>query len=59
MIEARASVLTYHPVPAELVALDREVGPTTMRWSSGPWFALPFGASSRDFAADQLEHRTV
>jgi hypothetical protein len=27
MIEARAFVLTYHPVPAELVALDREVGP--------------------------------
>ena len=27
MIEARASVLTYHPVPEELVALAREVGP--------------------------------
>ena len=26
MIEARASVLTYHPVPEELVALAREVG---------------------------------
>ena len=27
MLEAQASVLTFHPVPTELVALAREVGP--------------------------------
>jgi len=50
MIEARASVLTYTRSRPSSWPSTRGWPPTTMRWSSGPWFALPFGASSRDFA---------
>lgn len=55
MIEARASVLTYHPVPAELVALAREVGPHYYEVVVRPVVRSTLRRIIAGFRADQLD----
>ena len=55
MIEARASVLTYHPVAAELVALDREVGPHYYDVIVRPVVRASLRRIVAGFRADQLD----
>jgi regulator of protease activity HflC (stomatin/prohibitin superfamily) len=55
MIEARASVLTYHPVPAELVALDREVGPQSYEVVVRPVVRSTLRRIIAGFRADELD----
>ena len=55
MIEARASVLTYHPVPAELVALDCEVGPHYYEVVVRPVVRSTLRRVIAGFRADELD----
>jgi len=55
LIEARASVLTYHPVPAELVALDREVGPNYDEVVVRPVVRSTLRRIIAGYRADQLD----
>jgi regulator of protease activity HflC (stomatin/prohibitin superfamily) len=55
MLEAHASVLTFHPVPAEVVALAREVGPEYYRVLVSPVVRSTLRRVLAGFRADALD----
>jgi len=55
MLEAHASVLTFHPVPAEVVALAREVGPDYYRTLVSPVVRSTLRRGLAAFRADALD----
>ncbi len=55
VLEARASVMTFHPAPSEVVALAREVGPDYYKTIVKPMVRSVLRKVIAGFRADQLD----